>query len=135
MEVIYWSPGMTLEAVERQMIKKAYAHFRENRTATAAALGISVRTLYDKLEQYEADDREQEAASERRRQEREEFLSRSRGHSALGSAHGHPAEAGLYMEPTQNAAAQQRVSVPERQEVQGVLPEQPGAGRNRRGRG
>lgn len=43
---------MTIEYVEKSAILQAYRHFRSNQTATASALGISVKTLYNKLNQY-----------------------------------------------------------------------------------
>jgi len=45
--------GMTLEEVERQHILAALQHNNGNRTATAQELGISRRTLYYKLEEYQ----------------------------------------------------------------------------------
>jgi two-component system response regulator RegA len=45
--------GMTLDEVERQHILRALQEHNGNRTATANALGISRRTLYYKLEEYQ----------------------------------------------------------------------------------
>jgi DNA-binding NtrC family response regulator len=45
--------GKTLQEVERQHILATLARNRGNRTATALELGISRRTLYYKLEEYE----------------------------------------------------------------------------------
>lgn len=45
--------GKTLQEVERQHILATLARNRGNRTATAQELGISRRTLYYKLEEYE----------------------------------------------------------------------------------
>lgn len=45
--------GVTLEEVERQHILTALRRNNGNRTATAQELGISRRTLYYKLEEYE----------------------------------------------------------------------------------
>ncbi len=45
--------GKTLDEVERQHILATLAQHRGNRTATAAALGISRRTLYYKIEEYQ----------------------------------------------------------------------------------
>jgi two-component system response regulator RegA len=45
--------GMTLDEVERQHILRALQEHSGNRTATANALGISRRTLYYKLEEYQ----------------------------------------------------------------------------------
>jgi DNA-binding NtrC family response regulator len=41
----------TLASVERELIDETLAHFGGNRTKTAAALGISVRTLFNKLKE------------------------------------------------------------------------------------
>jgi DNA-binding NtrC family response regulator len=51
---------MTLEEVEREHILAALARAEGNRTAAAAALGISRRTLYYKLEEYEKQGRERD---------------------------------------------------------------------------
>ncbi len=45
--------GKTLDQVERQHILAALARNRGNRTASAAELGISRRTLYYKIEEYQ----------------------------------------------------------------------------------
>jgi DNA-binding NtrC family response regulator len=45
--------GMTLQEVERQHILAALERHNGNRTATAVELGISRRTLYYKLEEYQ----------------------------------------------------------------------------------
>jgi two-component system response regulator RegA len=45
--------GMTLEEVEREHILASLRQHQGNRTATANALGISRRTLYYKLEEYQ----------------------------------------------------------------------------------
>lgn len=45
--------GKTLEEVERQHILATLARHNGNRTATASALGISRRTLYYKIEEYQ----------------------------------------------------------------------------------
>jgi DNA-binding NtrC family response regulator len=45
--------GMTLEEVEREHILASLRQHHGNRTATANALGISRRTLYYKLEEYQ----------------------------------------------------------------------------------
>lgn len=51
-----WTPGMTLAAVERAVIEKAYRFYEENKTRTAQALGIAIRTLDNRLEEYAAQD-------------------------------------------------------------------------------
>lgn len=47
-----WSPGQTLDDIERYVILEALDHHKGNRTHTAKALGISIRTLRNKLSDY-----------------------------------------------------------------------------------
>ena len=47
-----WKPGRTLDEIERNVILEALKHFDSNRTHTAKALGISIRTLRNKLAEY-----------------------------------------------------------------------------------
>lgn len=54
-ENIVWTPGVTLEQIEKDVILKAFRFFRGNKTTTANALGIAIRTLDHKLEKYEAE--------------------------------------------------------------------------------
>lgn len=60
-----WSPGMTLEDVEKEAILAAFKFFRGNKTQTAASLGIAIRTLDYKIAKYQAD----EAAKEEKKNE------------------------------------------------------------------
>ena len=50
--MINWTPGVTLDDVEKQVILKAISFFGGNKTVTARTLGIAVRTLDYKLERY-----------------------------------------------------------------------------------
>ncbi len=142
--LITWSPGMTLESIEKQVVLKAFNHYRGNKTATANALGIAIRTLDTKLEKYEVDvtaERERQAEDGRKR---ESLLARSRGvvPNNVGTQLDPPAHiakhvtapspsaarnvpgpnAGVHVESVANSPAQPAVSVPERKEVQEVLP-------------
>jgi len=131
MNEIIWGPGMSLAAVEKLVILKAYQFFRFNKTTTANALGISTRTLDNKLEQY---DKEAGLAKEREMYEqrkREEFLARSRGQlpNNINTAFATPqipgvlgTHAGARMESIANTAEKPAVSMQERVEVQKVLP-------------
>ena len=47
-----WMPGKTLDDIERSVILQALDHHKGNRTHTARALGISIRTLRNKLADY-----------------------------------------------------------------------------------
>ena len=47
-----FSPGLSLEAMERKLIEATLDHFDGHRAKTAQALGIGLRTLSGKLKQY-----------------------------------------------------------------------------------
>ena len=47
-----WMPGQTLNDIERNVILEALKYHQGNRTHTAKALGISIRTLRNKLADY-----------------------------------------------------------------------------------
>jgi transcriptional regulator with PAS, ATPase and Fis domain len=47
-----WVPGQTLDDIERNVILTALEYHQGNRTHTARALGISIRTLRNKLADY-----------------------------------------------------------------------------------
>jgi two-component system response regulator FlrC len=47
-----WAPGKTLDEIERTVILEALQYHKGNRTHTAKALGISIRTLRNKLADY-----------------------------------------------------------------------------------
>lgn len=48
-----WQPGNTLADVEKTVILAAMRFYRDNKTQTAQALGISINTLRSKLESYQ----------------------------------------------------------------------------------
>ena len=52
-EIIETEPQTTLEAMEKEQILKALQEVRGNRRKAAAALGISERTLYRKIREYD----------------------------------------------------------------------------------
>jgi len=52
-EFIY-DPNITLYELEKQSILKSIQHFNGNKTQAAAALGITIKTLYNKLHEYGA---------------------------------------------------------------------------------
>lgn len=53
----YGGPGKTLSDVEMEYILQVYAKNNQNKQATAAELGISLKTLYNKLHKYEEERR------------------------------------------------------------------------------
>ena len=52
------APGTTLAEAERQLIAANLDHFGGDKTATAQALGISLRTLYARLKEYRMESRD-----------------------------------------------------------------------------
>ncbi len=47
-----WQPGISLEEIEREVIITALRFYQWNRTRTADALKLSVRTIQNKISQY-----------------------------------------------------------------------------------
>jgi hypothetical protein len=148
--MIFWTPGITLENVEEQVIKAAFKFYHSNKTATANALKISIRTLDSKLEKYEHDAKLRSIAADQQRARDRDYLERARGPKQIngfatstpqkdeqiggGATDMHGAAAGLCLEPTKEAAPEQQVPVPIKQEVQKVLPQQPAARSSQRAR-
>ncbi len=50
--IVGWKPGRTLDEIERNVILEALKYHSGNRTHTARSLGISIRTLRNKLAEY-----------------------------------------------------------------------------------
>lgn len=47
-----WQPGKKLEDIEREVILAAMKFFYNNKTRAAESLGISIRTIDNKMEKY-----------------------------------------------------------------------------------
>lgn len=77
-DLIIWSPGVTLEHIERQVIEKALAFYKGNKSATASALAVAVRTLDRKIELYAEADKAAVAAQDRLSEDSANFLNRQR---------------------------------------------------------
>ncbi len=149
-QFIIWSPGVTLDSIEKQVILKAFRFYRGNKTATAQALGIAIRTLDNKLTAYEADGKAEKEREEDGKQQRAEWLKRQRGTvgTNIDDADTHVKQhatttegtrsestsAGVRVESADKSAAQSPVSLPERAQVQGVLPKQAAQSGARRSR-
>lgn len=50
--MINWQPGLTLDEIEKEVILKALNFYHGNKTRTAEALGIAIRTIDNKLARY-----------------------------------------------------------------------------------
>lgn len=74
-----WQPGMKMEDVERITIEKAFNHYRGNKTHTAQALDIAIRTLDSKLAKYKRDDADRVEARKVMEDKRAVDLARARG--------------------------------------------------------
>ena len=118
-----WQPGMTLEYVEKISILAAIKFYQGNKTQTALSLGISVRSLHDKLEKYDAERRAEEERRNKTRTENEAYLQRARGL--------HRTASGVLLESSTPARAEHTLPVPERKEVQEMLQKPVRSGRSR----
>lgn len=147
---ICWSPGLSLEQVEKECILQAFRFYRSNKTQTAIALGISVRTIENKLEKYAKDaELETERRAEERKQQ-EEYSLRARGKLHTGNTeyprthksqetdrpiqNGTQAATGADIQPIEGIPTQRPVPVSERSEVQEVLPRQAAGNHSPKGR-
>jgi hypothetical protein len=138
-EQVYWIPGMTLEALEKICILKAYSFYKNNKTITANSLGIAIRTLDTKLEKYILDEKNEKIRKENESIKHAEFLARQRGNPRRDDGlpyfpyspdlkpdslerhfPGPGMPSGTCMESLANASQEQAMSLSERKEVQGV---------------
>ena len=53
-EIVSWLVGHTAEEVERELILHTLAYHGGSRTRASSVLGISIRTLRNKINEYEA---------------------------------------------------------------------------------
>lgn len=132
--LITWTPGVSLASIEKQVILAAFRFYRGNKTTTSTALGISIRTLDNKLEKYEADGKADKEKEQTHARKQSDYLARARGNlggtsssnaaasKAVGddTAHGNKAHEGVRVEPAVVAPAQQAMPMPQRKEVQAM---------------
>jgi len=135
-EQVFWSPGVTLEGIEKQVILMAFRFYRGNKTQCSISLGINVRTLERKLEDYENAAKKQREVEEREASERDNQLRRARGviQNPDGTSQVRGTYSGAHVESAVEAPSQQPVPVPQPQKVQDVLPKQVAASGNTRRR-
>lgn len=55
MSDVTWQPGVTLEQIEKQVIQKALRFYQGNKEQTARALGVSTKTIFNKVQEYEGE--------------------------------------------------------------------------------
>ena len=55
---LIWQPGVKLCDVEKNVINLALKFFQGNKEATAQSLGVSVRTIDNKLKKYKRENEE-----------------------------------------------------------------------------
>lgn len=133
-ETIQWSPGVTLELIEKQVILKAFQFYRGRKTETANALGITVKTLENKLNKFEADAEIWKAKEKNATAQRELFLARQRGINTPNNVEGHrppeqpSAPTGIRVESVANTSSEHEMPMPQRAQVQTVLPKQASQG-------
>jgi DNA-binding NtrC family response regulator len=53
-EIVPWLVGSAIAEIERELILQTLARYRGNRTRAAGILGISIRTLRNKIREYQA---------------------------------------------------------------------------------
>ncbi len=61
---LHFPVGTTVDAVERELIFQTLAATNQNKTRAAELLGISLKTLHNKLKEYEAGRRNDESQPE-----------------------------------------------------------------------
>lgn len=79
-----WQPGMTMDDVERVTIEAALRYHQNNKTQTAQALGIAIRTLDNKLQKYAQADQAAQVKADEVEQKRRDELARMRGPHSNG---------------------------------------------------
>lgn len=141
---ILWSPGLTLEAIEKMVILKALTHFRYNKTVTAQALGIAIRTLDNKLDKYDHDKKVEEQRDADTKRKREDFAIRERGNPpnnlgipfspAFSPTVMQESVTRTRMESFANSSPKHEMSLQEQSEVQAVLPSKTSGNGKHRGR-
>lgn len=134
-----WIPGLTLDAVEKQAILQAFRFYRGNKTQTANALGISIRTLDNKLEQYQNDGNKEQDHERELRRERAFQLARARGEIPPDATrevkeNSDNASEGVHVESAVNLSTKSEMPLPKQPQVQTVLPKQTSPSGKPRGR-
>ena len=78
-KLIIWGPGMSMSEVEEQIIKSAIEHYRGNKTMTAKSLGLSVKTIDDRLRTYQQKEELNKRQDEEYKKRLEDNVNKARG--------------------------------------------------------
>lgn len=137
MSNVTWQPGVTLAEIEKQIIFKALNFFGGNKTQAAIALGVSVKTLYNKLEQYETEDAEKASQIPETPQHfgltiDEQRNGRKEARVQTTKTIDDQAPQRLSMEPASRVAPERILPMSERQEVQTLPPKVVGTSNSRK---
>lgn len=74
-----WQPGLKMAEVERQVIEDAMRFHMGDKKAVARALGVSEKTIYNKLESYRKDDMRKIEEKNSRDEKNKKLLEEHRG--------------------------------------------------------
>lgn len=125
--MITWQPGVTLEQMEKMIIEKALVFYQGNKTQAAASLGIAIKTLYNKLDQYQNEKLALAAEREKEENERQAKIKHQRGPTIST-----PAWNGV--ESTSENSEELPLPLPQRQEVQSLPLKSASGSSNRKAR-
>lgn len=118
---LQWTPGMTLEWFERQAVLAAYKYFQGNKSQTADALGITLKTLYSKLEAYGFHEGATATTAKENQAGNIPRVTQKNEGTKPASVQ---AEGGVRVQPTVETPSQLPVSVQQREKVQTLPPKQ-----------
>lgn len=133
----HWVPGMTLDSIEKASIFAALKFYRGNVAQTALALGVSDKTIRNKVEKYESDEKLRADQDALYRIEQGRILDRMRGiNVSPGQTTGVPpneqkrfeTSTGVHIQPSPPTPPKHEMSMPKRDEVQSVLPKHAAGG-------
>lgn len=110
-----WSPGQTLADIEKIAITEAMSHHGRNKTKTANALGISVRTLDARLEIYEKEKKDVEVTA------KEVVATRAKRLREARWGKGNGPKTGDGVEPAAQVSTELAMPVPVGRKIQEVL--------------
>lgn len=124
-----FQPGKSLAQLEKETIFDALKFYQGNKSQTAAALGIALKTLYNKLDVYEAEAiKEKEELLKLRQQEKEnqnklrgnQNVTETNGQTNSNGGPGVPTESKLRVESLAKVSEKPGVSLREREKIQKV---------------